>query len=227
MKRVIEDQHRGFETDPVFAAVEPAFLRIPSEFHDVRNGESVYTVRLCSVPPQVRNTGRSIRRIYTGCLFSYMPLPRCRHARFAREADECVRPTYASALQEVPGFFVAVVFGAGVWGEEDVGLAVGGADGEDVPRVRRDDEGGDDVDVARGVGDSVGVEVAFVGVAAVEDGAFDLDPEEASAMVGGDVVGRAVSPGLGDTESELDGPGDEAKFGPFSALLGVADGHAG
>jgi len=133
-----------------------------------------------------------------------------------------------SAFQEVPGFFVFLVFCAiRVWGQEDVGLAVGGADGEDVPGVGGDDQGRDDVDVTRGVGDSVGVEVAFVGVAAVEDGAFDLDAEETSAMVGGDVVGRTVSPGLGDTESELDGPGDEAKFGPFSTLFGVTDGHAG
>src|SRR5579872_702370 len=133
-----------------------------------------------------------------------------------------------SAFQEVPGFLVALVFCArAVWGQKYVRLAVGGADGEDIPGVGGDDEGGDDVDVARGVGDSVGVEVAFVGVATVEDGALDLDPQKASAMLGGDVVGRAVSPGLGDTESELDGPGDEAKFSPFSTLLGVADRHTG
>ena len=42
--------------------------------------------------------------------------------------------------------------------------------------------------------------MAFVGVAAVEDGAFDLDAEEASAVFEGEVVGGHVSPGLGDAE---------------------------
>ena len=56
---------------------------------------------------------------------------------------------------------------------------VGGFDGEDIPRVGGDDpstslrtgSGGEEVDLVGAVGDSVGVEVAFVGVAAVEDGA--------------------------------------------------------
>ena len=69
--------------------------------------------------------------------------------------------------------------------------------------------------------------MAFVGVAAVEDGAFDLDAAEASAMVDDEVVGSGVSPGLGDAESELDGASRETEFGPFTALFGVTDGKAG
>ena len=76
-------------------------------------------------------------------------------------------------------------------GQEDVGLGVGGFDGKDVPGVGGYHIGGDEVDVARRVGDSVGVEVAFVGVAAMEDGAFDLDAAEASAVVDDEVVGSA------------------------------------
>lgn len=133
-----------------------------------------------------------------------------------------------SALQQVPGFAVLLVLGVGaVRGEEDVGLGVGGADGENVPSVGGDDVGGDEVDVAWGVGDSVGVEVTFVGVAAVEDGAFDLDAAEAAAVVGDEVVGGGVSPGLGDAESEFGGAGHEAQFGPLAARLSEADGHAG
>lgn len=71
-------------------------------------------------------------------------------------------------------------------------------DWEDVPGVRGDYVGGDEVDVFGGVGDSVGVEVAFVGVAAVEDGALYLDAEEASEILGGDIVGSAVPPRLGN-----------------------------
>ena len=57
-------------------------------------------------------------------------------------------------------------------GQEDVGLGVGGFDREDVPRIRRDDVGGDEVNLAWGVGVAVGVEVAFVGASAAEAGAF-------------------------------------------------------
>ena len=48
---------------------------------------------------------------------------------------------------------------------------VGGQDWQDVPGVGGDYVGGEEVDLVGAVGDSVGVEVAFVGVAAVEDGA--------------------------------------------------------
>jgi len=80
-------------------------------------------------------------------------------------------------------------------------LAVGGFDWEDVPGVGGDHVGGDEVDVFGGVGGSVGVEVAFVGVAAVEEGAFDLDTAEAAAVVGGEVVGSGVSPRFAYAES--------------------------
>ena len=66
-------------------------------------------------------------------------------------------------------------------GEEDVGLGVRGGEGEDVEGVGWDDpstslrtgSGGEEVDLGGGVGDAVVVEAAFVGVAPVEDGAFD------------------------------------------------------
>ncbi len=134
----------------------------------------------------------------------------------------------ASALQQVPGLFVLFVLCMiGVRGQEDVGLGVGGFDGEDIPSVGGDDIGGDEVDVTGRVRNSVGVEVAFVGVAAMEDGAFDLDAAEASAVVDDEVVGGGVSPRLGDAESELDGASRETEFGPFAALFGVTDGKAG
>ena len=63
--------------------------------------------------------------------------------------------------------------------------------------------------------------MAFVGVAALAGGAFDLDAEEASVVVDGEVVGSGVSPGFGDAESLLGGAGHEAHFGPLSALFGV------
>ena len=61
----------------------------------------------------------------------------------------------------------------------------------------------------------------------MEDGAFDLDAAEASAMVDDEVVRSGVSPGLGDAECELDGASRETEFGPFAALFGVTDGKAG
>jgi len=88
-------------------------------------------------------------------------------------------------------------------------LGVGGGEGEDVEGVGGDDVGGEEVDLGGGVGDAVVVEVAFVGVAAVEDGAFDLDAEEVSVAVPSaavrslragydEVVGGAVAAGLGE-----------------------------
>ncbi len=44
----------------------------------------------------------------------------------------------------MPGLFVSGVFGVlAVGGEEDVGLGVGGGEGEDVPDVGGDDVGGE------------------------------------------------------------------------------------
>ena len=112
----------------------------------------------------------------------------------------------------MPGFFVLGVFGVlAVGGEGDVGLVVGGGEGEDVEGV-----GGDVVD-------AVVVEVAFVGVSAMEDGAFDLDAEEVALVVYGEVVGGVVSAGLGEDQAVFGGSELETEFGPFSAEFGVRD----
>lgn len=102
---------------------------------------------------------------------------------------------------------------------------VGGCDGEDVPGVGGNDIGGEEVDLVGAVGNSVGVEVAFVGVAAVEDGAFDLDADEVSAVGEGEIEGGGVSPGLGDDEAEFGGTGHETQLRPLAPHLGVADAH--
>jgi hypothetical protein len=107
--------------------------------------------------------------------------------------------------------------------EEDVGLGVGGGEGEDVEGIGGNDVGGEEVDLGGGVGDAVVVEVTFVGVAAVEDGAFDLDAEEVAEVVDGEVVGGTVSAGLGEDESEFGGAELETEFGPFSAEFGMRD----
>jgi hypothetical protein len=125
----------------------------------------------------------------------------------------------------MPGFFVLGVLGIlAVGGEEDVGLVVGSGEGEDVEGVGGDYVGGEEVDFGGGVGDAVVVEVAFVGVAAAEDGAFDLDAEEvapsvavrslrAGSLAGNgflragyeEVVGGVVSAGLGEDQAVLGG----------------------
>jgi hypothetical protein len=98
-----------------------------------------------------------------------------------------------------------------------------GLDGDDVPGVGGDDEGGDEVDLVGAVGDAVGGDAAAVGIPAFLLGAFDLDAEEAAEVVDGEVVGSVVSPGAGDAESELGGAGHETEFGPFAACFGVGD----
>ena len=108
-------------------------------------------------------------------------------------------------------------------GEDYGGLAVGGADGEDVPGVGGDDEGGEEVELVGAVDDVAGADGADVGVVALVEGAFDLDAAKEAVVVGGDVVGGGFSPGLVAAEAALGGALHEAEFGPLSAEFGVRD----
>jgi len=110
-----------------------------------------------------------------------------------------------------------------VGGEGDVDLVVEGGRRDYVPGVGFDYVGGDEVDLARGVGEFVVGDVALVRASAFVFGAFDLDAEEASVVLDGEVVAGHVSPGLGDAESVLGGAGHETEFGPFAPELGVLD----
>ena len=132
----------------------------------------------------------------------------------------------------MPGFFVKGVFGIfQVGGEDYCRLVVGGGDGEDVPGVGGDDEGGEEVELLGAVDDVAGADGADVGVVPLVEGAFDLHAAEEAVVVGGDVVGGGFSPGLVAAESALGGALHEAEFGPLSAKFGVLDvlgvmGHA-
>ena len=84
----------------------------------------------------------------------------------------------------MPGLLIWAVFGFGeVRGEDYGGLVVGGADGEDVPGVDGDDEGGEEVELVWGVDDVAGADGAGVGVAALVDGALYLNAEEVALVV--------------------------------------------
>ena len=84
----------------------------------------------------------------------------------------------------MPGFLVGAVFGfLEVGGEDDGGLVVGGEDGEDVPGVGGDDEGGEEVELVGAVEDVARADGADVGVAALVDRAFHLYAAEESVMV--------------------------------------------
>ena len=113
-----------------------------------------------------------------------------------------------------------------VGGEDDVGLAVGGGDGEDVPGVGGDYAGGDEVDLVGRVGGVLGADGADVGVVAFAEGAFYLDAEEVAEVVDGEVVGGIVSPGLDDAEAEFGGAGHETQLRPLAARLGAVDVHS-
>jgi hypothetical protein len=110
-----------------------------------------------------------------------------------------------------------------VGGEDYGGLAVGGADGEDVPGVGGDDEGGEEVELVGAVDDVAGADGTDVGVAALVDSALHLNTAEEAVVVGGDVVGGGFSPGLVAAESALAGALHETEFGPLSAEFGVLD----
>ena len=109
---------------------------------------------------------------------------------------------------------------------------MGGADfyRDYVPNVERDHVGGDEVDVAFGVGDvaaAYGISGAgFVGCGADGVGAFDLDAEEVDLGLGtiveDEVVALAVSPGLADGEAALAGLVEEgaSERSPVRLVLG-------
>jgi hypothetical protein len=126
--------------------------------------------------------------------------------------------------KELPGFAVAIVLGMlAMRRKKDLSLSVRGADGDDVPGVGGNYVGGDEVETGAGVGRAVGSDVAFIRMSALVAGAFDLDAEEASVVFDGEIVGRHVSPGLGDAEAVLGGASHETQFGPFAPRFGVRD----
>ena len=103
-------------------------------------------------------------------------------------------------------------------------MAPGRLDRDDVPDIRVSDVCGDEVQLIPSIQHSaVPGDVAPVRVTTFVHGAFDLDAEEASVVLDGEVVASHVSPGLGDAESVLGGAGHEAEFGPFAPELGVLD----
>jgi hypothetical protein len=99
--------------------------------------------------------------------------------------------------------------------------------GEDVPDVFGDDVDGEEVDLMAGVVlAAAGFDGADVSAVLAGDGGFDLDAEEVSVALDGDVVTGGVSPGLGDVEAALGDAGHEIQFGPFAAMFGVFDDDA-
>lgn len=129
---------------------------------------------------------------------------------------------FGAATKQMPGFAVGSVFGFGAVGREDeAGASAGGGEGNDVPDVGVDDVDGEEVEAVAGVGNVAGGDVAFVGARAPVVGAFDLDAQEVSVVLDGEVVRSGFSPGLGDAETVLGGASHEAQFGPLTPHLGV------
>jgi len=135
----------------------------------------------------------------------------------------------ASGIEEVPGFFVGRVFLARAAGVEVEVSAERNDDlgGEDVPDVFGDDVDGEEIHLLAGVVlAAAGSDGADVSAVLAGDGGFDLDAEEISAALDGDVVAGRVSPGLGDVEAALGDAGHEVEFGPLAAMFGIFDDDA-
>src|SRR5262245_18874848 len=82
------------------------------------------------------------------------------------------------------------------------------------------------VDVAGGVDDFAalvgggdGLDVVSAG--ALGGGAFDLNAEQAAAVVEDEVVALGVAPGAGDTESEAGGLEQKSRLGEVAGAAGV------
>ncbi len=136
---------------------------------------------------------------------------------------------YSFWFHQMPG--VAVLFEAHLLGlavriEAEHGRENASLDGEDVPDVERDDVGDEEVDVRGRVNRAAFANgicgAGFVGAGAETVSGFDLDAEEAAAVVEDEVVAFGVSPGLGHAEAERAGFVEEGGFGALSGALGIA-----
>ena len=130
-------------------------------------------------------------------------------------------------VEEPPGFaegLEAGSFFAAVGIEPQVFARRKRFDRAHVPEVEWDDVGDDAIDVLGGEGDHFAfyVDVGVDGVSAMAfvGGGADLDAPEAASGDEDVVIAVAVSPGLGDAESEGDGFLHECQFGDLSAAFG-------
>ena len=93
-----------------------------------------------------------------------MPFPKLSLPSLNLGGQEC--PPRTSSQQQVPGFFVAIIFRIlAMWGQQEMGLGSYGGDWDDVPGVGWDYPstslrtgcGGYEVQAVFGIGHSVGV----------------------------------------------------------------------
>jgi len=102
------------------------------------------------------------------------------------------------------------------FGAEDRGA------GDEVPGFGGEDVESEQVEVVGAIALFSGTavpEAAEVSAAFAGGEALDLDAEESAAVFDADVVGGAVSPGLGDAEAVQGGLRHEFEFDPFATLL--------
>jgi hypothetical protein len=106
----------------------------------------------------------------------------------------------------------------------DVHLAAtrGNGDGNDVPKIFRDDVSDDEVDFLCGIYGR-GLEFDNVAGAVIVPGGLDLDTPEPLAGIEDEVIALAVSPGFRDTETETGDFGKECGFGGFAERLGAGE----
>ncbi|MFZ0278386.1 MAG: hypothetical protein WA254_21220 [Candidatus Sulfotelmatobacter sp.] len=130
--------------------------------------------------------------------------------------------------QQVPGFFVGVVFRAcHGWIQAYRRHAADYFFGEDVPNIFGNYVGGYEIEGIFLVDVVSGSDGAVVAASHLVDGGFHLDTEDSRALVvhQGIVSGR-LSPRSGRAQSLLDGPQGEAHLGPCSSIFGILDVHA-
>lgn len=106
-----------------------------------------------------------------------------------------------------------------------IAAAADGGEGEDIPDARGDQEDGDEVDLAMGIGLAVGADEFDAeggGAFARTGGGLDLDFEDvAGAVLDGDIVGGGVAVGIEDLEAGGGSDGAEEKLRHFALALEV------
>jgi hypothetical protein len=137
----------------------------------------------------------------------------------ARDEDLAGAAGVARAGELAPGFtiFFELGFLAAVRIETKMLARGDGGDGHDVPEVLGREVGDEEIDVVDGVGGAPAGGFDLVAGLGAALGGFDLHAPEVMAGVEDEVVALAVSPGLGDTEAEAGGFGEEGGFRGLAA----------
>src|SRR5579863_1397568 len=130
--------------------------------------------------------------------------------------------------QQVPGLAVGMVDGFRVLGRQVQSSYPGDAygDWDDVPEIQRNNVGGHEVKVVRGVESAPATQHESIVLEPSAHGGLDLNTQKMAIALDDEVVVGGIAPGFSDDEAVLGGADHETHLGPLAVLFGVFDVHS-